>query len=96
MEPGITAHMAEALAFTHEHGELVRFAGGYWSYKGVTFETSKFARGSVRKRPVQFVGESTVAALLKRGKLRAVQTNGVRGDKPVKVQLAESEKESRA
>lgn len=79
----ISATMAAALAFAHEHGgELVRHAGGFWTCRNVQWHS----RGCPKD---DWFGASTVNSLVKRGRMEFTEWKEGRGFKfPIAARIA--------
>jgi hypothetical protein len=66
-ESELSPHMAEALRVAVMHDGLVRWAGGFWTYKGCDAADCVHIRGRHYDVPEWHVSAHTVKALERRG-----------------------------
>lgn len=80
----ISALMAAALAMASEHnGELVRYVGGYWSFRGCP-------KNSTGGSPVEYFGTSTIEGLVARKRLEYSEwRDGRAGKFPVAAKIVQ-------
>lgn len=84
----ISATMALTLAEMSERGgELVRWAGGFWTYPNCTWTRKNWPHG--QRIPDWYVGTHTVNALLRRGEIVATEKSTAWGG-TVRVRLSEA------
>lgn len=76
----LTATMTDALAHAEQHGALVRWPGGFWTYPdAVSIRTVRGPVESIYRVPVWYVGWGTVKALLDRARLHIAGRGGRAG-----------------
>ena len=63
----LSATMQDVLEVLKEHKELVRYDGGFWSWKGVEIKRTTFTRMNNFDVPVWNCDVKTLRALRKRG-----------------------------
>lgn len=63
----LSPKMQEVLDILKEHKELVRYNGGFWSWKGVEIKRTTYNRMDNFDVPVWWCGVETLRALHKRG-----------------------------
>jgi hypothetical protein len=80
----ISAPMAAALALAAEHdGKLVRYAGGYWSWRGCPCRHDGV--------PQDYFGTTTINGLVARGCLRWTKVRAGRGGEfPIEAEIVPS------
>jgi len=79
----LSATMVACIDFAREHGEIVRFAGGFWTKRGAGWSGSH--------PDTEWFGSSTVQACVTRGELQYTEFhNGRYRAFPVAVALAKA------
>ena len=83
MRSDISATMAACLALAHEHaGQLVRYMGGYWSFRDAPRDHNG--------QPIEAFGDRTVTGLVIRKRMEFTEwQDGRRGKFPIAAELVQ-------